>query len=54
MARSAGFEPATLCLEGENIILHGLNKQKDIKKTAIMLIKVEVNFISVSNFTVFL
>ena len=54
MARSARFEPATLCLEGGNIILHGLNIEKDIKKTAIMFIKIEVNVISVSNFAVFL
>ena len=34
--------------------MHGVHKEKDIKKTAIMLIKVEVNVISVSNFAVFL
>ena len=34
--------------------MHGVHKEKDIKKTAVMLIKIEVNVISVSNFTVFL
>ena len=34
--------------------MHGVHKEKDIKKTAVMLIKIEVNVISVSNFAVFL
>ena len=34
--------------------MHGVYEEKDVKKTAIMLIKIEVNVISVSNFAVFL
>ena len=34
--------------------MHGVHKEKDVKKTAVMLIKIEVNVISVSNFAVFL
>ena len=34
--------------------MHGVHKEKDVKKTAIMLIKIEVNVISVSNFAIFL
>ena len=37
-----------------DVVLHGVHKEKDVKKTAIMLIKIEVNVISVSNFAVFL
>ena len=40
--------------QGGNIVLHGVHKEKDVKKTAIMFIKVEVNVISVSNFAIFL
>ena len=34
--------------------MHCVNEKKDIKKTAIMLIKIEVDIISVSNFAIFL
>ena len=34
--------------------MHGVHEEKDIKKTAVMLIKIEVNVISVSNFAIFL
>jgi len=34
--------------------LHGVHKEKDVKKTAVLLIKVKVDVISVSNFAVFL
>ena len=40
--------------QGGNIVLHGVHEEKDIKKATIMLIKVEVNVISVSNFAIFL
>ena len=33
--------------------MHGVYEEKDVKKTAIMLIKIEVNVISVSNFAIF-
>ena len=34
--------------------MHGVHKEKDVKKTAVLLIKVEVDVVSVSNFAVFL
>ena len=34
--------------------MHGVHKEKDVKKTTIVLIKIEVNVISVSNFAIFL
>ena len=40
--------------QGGNVVLHGVHKEKDVKKTTIVLIKIEVNVISVSNFAVFL
>ena len=34
--------------------MYGVHKEKDVKKTAVLLIKVEVDVVSVSNFAVFL